>query len=182
MSWKKYIKLPNFLRVSSKEVNEFLKLFEWNNGTILEEGCGYKNITKNIENLGGRVITLDIEKAYKPDVIADARFLPFKDRSINYLITDGLLEHFENKDLAKILSEEQRVFNHIIINIIPTNSWWNRILEHFQGTPKVYWRDKIEWQFIFAVAVKSSMKNFIVGTTYLKRLNIFTIMPFITVE
>jgi len=170
-------KIPEWLSISRRGLDNYFSNFIWR-GNILDMGCGYKRVSESIKKLGGKTITLDIEKKYRPDVIADARHLPFKDNSIDTIITDGLLEHFDKSELGKIISEEIRVFNNRLINIIPKDTWWNRILEYLQGTPKVFWKKKVEWQFIFSVNLMSKLNNFLAGTTSLKRLHIFTIVPF----
>ena len=170
-------KIPEWLSISRKELDDFFSNFIWR-GNILDMGCGYKRVSESIKKLGGKTITLDIEKKYRPDVIADAKHLPFKDNSIDTIISDGLLEHFDKSELGQIISEEIRVFNNKLINIIPKDTWWNRVLEYFQGTPKVFWKSKVQWQFIFSVNLMNELSNFLAGTTTLKRLHIFTIVPF----
>ena len=124
------IKIPEFLSMSRKELDGFFSNFDWG-GIILDSGCGYKRITQSIEKLGGKVITLDNDKSLRPDIIADARFLPFKNKIIDMLITDGLIEHFDEMDLVRIILEEARVFKKIVINIVPKDTWWNKVLESF---------------------------------------------------
>jgi len=173
MTWKDYIKLPEFFRISGKEVDEFLSVFDWDNGITLDVGCGYKNVTRSIQNLGGKVITLDMEKSFKPDIIADAKSLPFKNKSIDFLISDGLLEHFDDDDVLKILKEEDRVYRRRVINMMPKNVWWNRILEWVQRTPNVFWRDKVEWNIVFCFVFRAC----VIGTRSMKRLYAFAIAP-----
>ena len=69
--------------------------------------------------------------------------MPFKKDSFDLVVTDGLLEHFKNPD--KILSEESKITKKYVVNFIPQNTKINKVLEVFEGTPKVYWRSKNYW-------------------------------------
>jgi hypothetical protein len=60
---------------------------------------------------------------------------------------------------------------------MPKKIWWNRLLELFQMTPKVYWKDKMEWNIVFAVV----FRNVLIGFKGLRRLYVFIISPF-TIE
>jgi SAM-dependent methyltransferase len=167
-------KPPEWMSISREELDSFFAHFNWKDGITLDMGCGFKRVSKTIEKLGGKVITLDIDQCFKPDIKADAKFLPFKDNSIDFLITDGLLEHFDGDDLTRIIKEEGRVCKKRVVNIIPKNVWWNRILEHIQGTPKVYWKSKFKWNMIFAELL---FDVGLIGTASLRRLSIFVTVP-----
>jgi SAM-dependent methyltransferase len=167
--WDNYPKIS----ISRKEVDDFISIFEWN-GITLDLGCGYKRISEKISSLGGKVFTLDRERKFRPDILADVKHLPIKNKSVDFVVTDGLLEHFNDDDLIRVLKEEERVFKRRVVNIMPKNIWWNRLLEFFQMTPKVYWKDKDEWNIVSALV----FSNVLIGFRGLRRLYVFIISPF----
>lgn len=69
---------------------------------ILEIGCGDKQVYPNS-------ITLDIRKTPLVDIIADARALPFKEGSIDYLFSSHVIEHFSHRETDDIAKEWIRV-------------------------------------------------------------------------
>jgi len=67
----------------------------------LNIGCG--------ENKRSGMIGLDLRRTVSVNVMADARMLPFKDRSFNYVFSSHLIEHFSHRQVAKVLGEWVRV-------------------------------------------------------------------------
>jgi ubiquinone/menaquinone biosynthesis C-methylase UbiE len=70
---------------------------------ILDIGCG--------EAKRGS-IGIDFRKTKSVDVIADARFLPFKNESFNYVFSSAVIEHFSHRTVKNVLSEWTRVLTH----------------------------------------------------------------------
>ncbi len=71
--------------------------------TVLELGCGaglQRNLFKSW-------VGLDIAKACKPTIVADACHLPFKDNSFEAVIGINFIEHVEDKE--KLIKECVRV-------------------------------------------------------------------------
>jgi ubiquinone/menaquinone biosynthesis C-methylase UbiE len=73
----------------------------------------------------------------------DAENLEFEDGSFDLVVSDGLLEHFENPE--KVLFQQARVTKKYVVNFIPKSTFLNKILEILQKTPQVFWRSKQEW-------------------------------------
>jgi predicted SAM-dependent methyltransferase len=69
-------------------------------GLVLDIGCG--------EDKKGD-IGIDIRKTNVVDVIADARFLPFRDESFNHVYSSHLIEHFSHREVKDVLVEWVRV-------------------------------------------------------------------------
>lgn len=67
----------------------------------LDIGCGEEEISN--------AIRVDIRKTDIVDVIADARFLPFKDATFDYVYSSHLIEHFSHRDVKSVLLEWIRV-------------------------------------------------------------------------
>lgn len=152
MSWSKYLKLPEALRISGKEVEKvLLDLNLPKNSSVLDIGCGYARISLFLKNCGYTVTAIDndakmVLEARKKGLDAekgDAENLGFADNKFDLVVTDGLLEHFQNPE--KALCEESRVTKKFAVNFIPINTKINRMLEFIQRTPKVYWRSENEW-------------------------------------
>ena len=150
--WSTYLKLPAFLRISGKEVENILLSLGLKKGAkVLDIGCGYGRISTFLKNQGYNVVAIDIEEKMVEEVRRkgiktykmSAENLKFRKNSFDLVLTDGLLEHFKNPE--KILKEEARVTKKFVVNFIPKTAWWNKILEIVQGTPKVYWRSKEWW-------------------------------------
>jgi predicted SAM-dependent methyltransferase len=69
---------------------------------ICEIGCGDKKVFPNS-------IAIDIRKTQKVDVIADARFLPFKSESVDHVYSSHVIEHFSHRDVKLVLIEWVRI-------------------------------------------------------------------------
>jgi len=152
MDWTKYLRIPEFLRISGREVEKVLLELNLPKGsTVLDIGCGYGRISLFLKKCGYNVTAIDneekmVEEARKKGINAlkgDAENLEFSDNNFDLVVTDGLLEHFENPE--KILSEEFHVTKNFVVNFIPINTKINKMLEVLQKTPKVYWRSEAEW-------------------------------------
>jgi predicted SAM-dependent methyltransferase len=69
---------------------------------ILNIGCGRMPKKEG-------VINLDIKKLPEVDIVADARELPFGNEEIDKIISNDVIEHFENKEIVPLLNEWKRV-------------------------------------------------------------------------
>lgn len=170
MKWSKYIKIPEFLRISGREVEKvLLDLNLPKNSSVLDLGCGYGRISLFLKNQGHEVMAVDSEgkmvlEARKKGINAikgNAENLRFRDNEFDLVVTDGLLEHFKNPET--VLSEESRVTKKFVVNFIPIDTKMNRILEFIQMTPKVYWRGEREWvllhkKYFSSVKVKNLIR------------------------
>lgn len=56
-------------------------------------------------------INLDMDKSQKPDIVADAEYLPFKDNSFEIVYASGIIEHFPHTKTKKVLKEWRRVLS-----------------------------------------------------------------------
>lgn len=58
-----------------------------------------------------------------PLILADARFLPFKDSSFDAILHEGLLEHFDREDRINLLHEHLRVADYVVVDVPTVKSW-----------------------------------------------------------
>jgi len=88
-------------------------------GTFVECGSGSSQTTIKLNKRNRKIIALDLSpaalklakevKQIDECIVGDIFKLPFKDSSIDGIWNLGVMEHFEEKDIAKILSEFSRV-------------------------------------------------------------------------
>jgi predicted SAM-dependent methyltransferase len=69
-------------------------------GLVLDIGCG--------ENKKGD-IGIDIRETKVVDIVADARFLPFRDYSFDSVYSSHTIEHFSHREVKNVLAEWVRV-------------------------------------------------------------------------
>lgn len=63
----------------------------------LDIGCG--------ENKRSGLIGIDLTRTASVDVIADARTLPFRDSSFDYVFSSHVIEHFSCREVTRVLAE-----------------------------------------------------------------------------
>lgn len=78
---------------------------------ILEVGIGNGFVSKYLKERGLNIVTLDIDRRLKPDVVGTILDLPFADESFDVVGCYEVIEHLPFDDLNKALSEIFRVSN-----------------------------------------------------------------------
>ena len=107
-----------------------------NNCSLLDVGAG----EDFVRNVFINTVSLDIRG--KPDVKADAHFLPFKSTSFDYVIGISVIEHLENPAIA--VREMLRVARIAVI-------LWTDLTQHdMEANPehKYCWTPKVSQQFL----------------------------------
>jgi len=89
-----------FLMKRHSYVRDILKT-----STILDIGCNKFKIIPNC-------IGLDVDPKVKPNIIADVLNIPFSDNSFNSVVALELIEHFNDKNQNKMLSEIYRILKN----------------------------------------------------------------------
>ncbi len=56
-------------------------------------------------------------------VVADARFLPFKERTFGLSFSQGLLEHLDNRTIVNIVCEAKKAVNGKMLFSVPSNNF-----------------------------------------------------------
>jgi len=90
-----------------------------NPGNILEIGIGTKVVSEYFKRLNFDITTCDFDKALKPDIVADIRYLPFKDNQFDGVLAFEILEHLPFSDFMRTLKELKRVSKKYVIISIP---------------------------------------------------------------
>lgn len=95
------------------------------NDMILDAGCGSGELCRSAENLGGRVIGLDISKSYlrRASVFVGNRIcasldhLPFRPSAFDVVLCADVIEHIPAYD--KVLAELYRVSRRVVVITTP---------------------------------------------------------------
>lgn len=152
MSWNSYLKIPHFFSLSRKDVDNVL--LSYPPCSVLDIGAGYGRISKLLQRNGFVVTSIDnnekmvtfLRREGLEAQIMDARKLRFPSNCFELVITDGLLEHFENP--FQIIKEEARVARKWVLNFVPKKMVLNSVLERIQRVPREYRRSEEEWYSI----------------------------------
>ncbi|RLC78159.1 MAG: hypothetical protein DRI61_10310 [Chloroflexi bacterium] len=102
--------------------------------TVVELGCGSLRdggyLSKKYEVIGldfNKKVLTETKKVYSRchRVVADAAFLPLKDKSVDVGFSSGLLIYFDNKQALEIVREQARVIKSLVIFFVhnKTNLW-----------------------------------------------------------
>lgn len=98
------------------QVKAVLKL---NPKKILEIGPGNKTVTDMLKKAGVKVVTVDIDPALEPDVVASVLDLPFEDLAFDAVLCSEVLEHLPYEYFIPALKELSRVSGGRIILGLP---------------------------------------------------------------
>lgn len=90
------------------QINE---IFSLKPGKVLEIGVGNGFVSKYLRERGLNIVTLDIDRRLKPDMLGTILALPFVDESFDFVGCYEVIEHLPFSDLNKALSEIFRVSN-----------------------------------------------------------------------
>jgi len=109
-------------------VNEVELLSEKGN-KILEAGCGSGIYLKKLQKKGYDCTGIDnspasvklARKNCKKVILGNIKSMPFKDNQFDLCFSQGVLEHFNDKEFVKILKEMHRVANIVVVYV--PGSW-----------------------------------------------------------
>ena len=105
-------------------------------GPILDIGCAEGNIAKEVFK-NNRVLGLDNEvkylhlakklNVYKSLLAADAKHIPYKDNTFNFLFSNSVLEHIDKIDV--VLDEAKRILKPegLFLFTVPNNNFSNQL-------------------------------------------------------
>lgn len=103
----------------------------------LPEKARILNIGSGAKRFGKKCVNLDIEPFANVDIVADARSMPFPEKSFDLVILEYVIEHVE--DSQKMFSEIYRVVKDagLVYSTVP-------FMQSYHGNPKDYYRFTIE--------------------------------------
>ena len=101
---------------------------------VLEIGVGNRFVSNYLRERGINIVTLDIDKELKPDVVGSVLDIPFRDNSFQIVACYELLEHLPYEYVAKALSEISRVSKQYVILSLPDV---NRVYRIYIYIPKI---------------------------------------------
>ena len=87
--------------------------------SVLEIGVGNKTVSDYLKRTGVEVTTCDFDHSLEPDVVADARKLPFESDRFDLILACEILEHIPFSDFENALSELKRVSSETVILSVP---------------------------------------------------------------
>lgn len=169
MSWSEYEKWSFSLPKDVLAHLQFLAycIFSGLGRKALEIGSGTGLQSCFLSYFGIEVVSIDLDptvikmasrvsRYYKAKdvnfVVADARFLPFKEKSFGLSFSQGLLEHLNNETIVNIVSETKKAVSGKILFSVPSRNFpeqdfgderllypsdWKAILSGFRA--KVYY-------------------------------------------
>ena len=126
----------------SKPLTSYINtLINNKNSTVLDVGCGDKQI---IKSLIGLHTTLDIWKKFEPDVIWDLNILPlpFQDNAFEIVLMLDVIEHLNKENGEKLLKEVKRVTKNKIILFTPL--WWTENIYYMNDPYSAYFGNEYE--------------------------------------
>ncbi|MCD6384438.1 class I SAM-dependent methyltransferase [Candidatus Sumerlaeota bacterium] len=87
--------------------------------TLLEVGIGNKFIADYLQKRGVSLLTLDIERRLRPDVVGDVLAIPFKSGSFEVVCCFEVLEHLPYDKFSQAISELSRVSQRYVLLSLP---------------------------------------------------------------
>ena len=171
MKWNKYYQAPLYLEGLLSNLygqKEFLvAIVGTKDRKILEAGVGSGAMSTFFSWLGFDVTGVDID----PEVVtkakiesgrfngsakfevADTFHLPYPNQSFDLVFHQGLLEHFSDEDIHKILNEQLRVAKQVVFSVpnyryarrdfgnerLMTKAQWEKILHPYWVTTSCYY-------------------------------------------
>jgi len=85
---------------------------------FLDVGCGSKEISSAVN-----AVTVDVDRMHRPDVVANALYLPFRDGYFETVSAFEVIEHLENDE--SVLQELKRVSRNKVILSVPNALRYN---------------------------------------------------------
>lgn len=163
-SWDKFYSEDYNLEFLVKNTVCHLDLFKSisleNPKQILEVGSGTGLMSTFLSYLGFDVTSLDnnprvltnakkLVKKFNGKVkfvLADAFKIPFADNSFDLCFHQGLLEHFEDNEIIKLLNEQLRVGKTVVLSV-PNDSYPQKDFGNEKLLPSRFWEELLKKNF-----------------------------------
>jgi hypothetical protein len=126
-------------------------------GGILEVGIGSGAQSALLSRWADRIVSIDndprIMRAARPNVerygprtslvLADAFRMPFRDGAYGVAFSQGLMEHFADEDIARLVGEQLRVCRSVVFSI-PSDRYPRQDVGNERLMPPARWREIVE--------------------------------------
>lgn len=193
-AWHKFYDQDYTFRSFIKNIHGHIDFFEEilaeKPKTILEIGSGTGQMATFLSYLGYQVTSVDndpgvlkraeaLSKEFGGSAkfqLADAFKLPFQDQEFDVIFHQGLLEHFEDKDIRALLDEELRVGKTVVFSVpnnfypqkdygnerLLTKEAWEEVLGKYSlKTSRNYFEhQEAKCYFLFKWKIKCRVKSF----------------------
>lgn len=144
-----------FKKITRSHLEPFLSKYATTE-KVLDVGSGGSSYQRFFPNR----LSVDIDPARKPDVVADAHSLPFKEGEFGFVLSTEMLEHVQ--DPKKVVSELMRVLRPGGTLVLTT-----RFVYPLHDAPHDYWRFTKyglrelfkEWEVVQLVAETSAFST-----------------------
>jgi len=146
------------MKLKKKFLNLVLK-YSKSGKPILECGCGTGKFAAYVASLGVKSYAMDIEeemvkqskelsKKISPNnkvkvIKGDIRSIPYKDNFFSVTHSSGVLEHYSNEEIIKIINEQLRVSNVCIFSV-PSPYFEKKMLGNERFMKRKEWRKIID--------------------------------------
>lgn len=136
-------------------------LIEIGEKNILEIGIGYKTLSDYLIRRGFNVETCDNCENLEPDMLADAKLLPYVNNSFDVVAAFQVLEHMEYKDAQRALSEFCRVTKKYVVISVPHSDLFFEVIIKFPLIMTFFKKDFFRLKFClpFSTKIKESENN-----------------------
>jgi len=116
-------------------------ILETKSKNVLEIGVGNGVVSDYLRKQKLKVTTCDFDNSLKPDVVADIRKLPFKDKEFDLVCACQILEHLPYAESVKVLKELRRISNKYVLISLPYHSLRFDWIIRFQRIKQIFGRD-----------------------------------------
>jgi SAM-dependent methyltransferase len=155
---KKYFKHSGRFQFYQPRIDGIVaKVMESNPKKVLDVGCGRCAVVKALREVGVDAIGIDkattLIDAFHLDqfmTLGDATKLPFDDQSFDVVLSTDFLEHIEEAELDKVISEMKRVGKRVVASVASEDNLNARqALYHLTNKPMSWWENKLKGIEIF---------------------------------
>ena len=152
-NWDDYFKTK--IKLKKSFLKYVIKYAEKTKKPILECGCGTGKTSIYLANIGLKSYAMDIEKemvcqtlknykemgekGFLKVINGDIKNIPFENKFFSVTHSSGVMEHFSDDDIVKIINEQLRVSDFCIFSV-PTSYFEKKMLGNERFMTRKEWR------------------------------------------
>ena len=152
-NWDDYFKTK--IKLKKSFLKYVIKYAEKTKKPILECGCGTGKTSIYLANIGLKSYAMDIEKemvcqtlkkykemgekGFLKVINGDIKNIPFENKFFSVTHSSGVMEHFSDNDIVKIINEQLRVSDFCIFSV-PTSYFEKKMLGNERFMTRKEWR------------------------------------------